>query len=470
MKDLFEKIYLQNQQTTKAFNITKHTECVLVCSCCRVAVCVLHLLPTVPWVGVLLLSCGCLCAASLAHGAVGWCVIAVVWLSVCCISCPRCHGLVCYCCRVAVCVLHLLPTVPWVGMFLLSCVCLCAASLAHGAMGWCVIAVVRLSVCYISCPRCHGLVCYCCRVAVCVLHLLSTVPWVGVLLLSCGCLCAASLVHGAVGWCVLAVVWLSVCCISCPRCHGLVCSCCCVAVCVLHLLPTVPWVGVLLLSCGCLCAASLVHGAMGWCVIAVVWLSVCYISCSQCHGLVCSCCRVTVCMLHFLFTVPWVGVFLLSCGCLCAAFLDHGAMGWCVIAVVWLSVCCISCPRCRGLVCSCCRVAVRVLHFLTTVPWVGVFLLSCDCLYAASLVHGAMGWCVLAVVWLSVCCISCPRCHGLVCYCCRVAVCVLHFLTTVPWVGVFLLSCGCLCAASLAHGAMGWCVIAVVWLSVCCIS
>ena len=399
-----------------------------VCYCCRVAACVLHLLPTVPWIGVLLLSCGCLCVASLAHGAMDWCVIAVVWLPVCCISCPRCHGLVCYCCRVAACVLHLLPTVPWICVLLLSCGCLCAASLAHGAMDWCVIAVVWLPVCCISCPRCHGLVCYCCRVAACVLHLLPTVPWIGVLLLSCGCLCAASLAHGAMDWCVIAVVWLPVCCISCPRCHGLVCYCCRVAAFVLHLLPTVPWIGVLLLSCGCLCVASLAHGAMDWCVIAVVWLPVCCISCPRCHGLVCYCCRVAACVLHLLPTVPWIGVF---------------------FAVVWLPVCCISCPRCHGLVCYCCRVAACVLHLLPTVPWIGVF---------------------FAVVWLPVCCISCPRCHGLVCYCCRVAACVLHLLPTVPWIGVLLLSCGCLCVASLAHGAMDWCVIAVVWLPVCCIS
>ena len=128
----------------------------------------------------------------------------------------------------------------------------------------------------------------------------------------------------------------------------------------------------------------------------------------------CSCCRVTVCMLHFLFTVPWVGVFLLSCDCLCATFLVHSAVGLCVLAVVWLSVCYISCSRCRGFVCSCCRVTVCALHFLSKVPWVGVFLLSCGCLCATFLVHSAMGWCVLAVVLLSVCCISCPWCREFV--------------------------------------------------------
>ena len=392
----------------------------------------------------------------------GWCVLAVMLTSVCCISCPWCHGLVCSGCHVDVCVLHLLPMVPWDGVFLLSCGRLCAASLVHGAMGWCVLAVMLTSVCCVSCPQCHELVCSCCHVDVCVLHLLSTVPWVGVFLLSCGRLCAASLVHGAMGWCVPAVVWTFVCCISCPWCHGLVCSCCRVNVCVLHLLPMAPWVGVFLLSCGRLCAASLAHGAMGWCVLAVVWTSVCCISCPRCHGLVCSCCRVDVCVLHLLPMVPWVGVFLLSCGRLCAASLAHGAMGWCFLAVVWTFVCCISCPWCHGLVCSCCRVDVCVLHLLPMAPWVGVFLLSCGRLCAASLAHGAMGWCVLAVVWTSVCCISCPWCHGLVCSCCRVDVCVLHLLPMVPWVGVFLLSCGRLCAASLAHGAMGCCVLAVV--------
>ena len=234
------------------------------------------------------------------------------------------------------------------------------------------------------------------------------------------------------GWCVLAVVLTSVCCISCPRCHGLVCSCCRVDVCVLHLLPMVPWVGVFLLSCGRLCAASLVHGAMGWCVLAVMWTSVCCISCPRCHGLVCSCCHVDVCVLHLLSMVPWVGVFWLSCRRLCAASLAHGAMSWCVLAVMWTSVCCISCPRCHGLVCSCCHVDVCVLHLLPMVPWDGVFLPSCGRLCAASLAHGAMGWCVLAVVWLSVCCISCPWRHELVYSCCRVDVCVLHLLPTVP--------------------------------------
>ena len=112
------------------------------CSRCRVTVSVMHLLPTVPRVGVFSLSCGCQCAASLAHGAVGWCVFAIVWLSVCCISCPRCRGSVCYRYCVAVSVLHILPTVPWVGVLSLSCGCQCAAYLAHGAVVWCVLAVV----------------------------------------------------------------------------------------------------------------------------------------------------------------------------------------------------------------------------------------------------------------------------------------------------------------------------------------
>ena len=59
------------------------------------------------------------------------------------------------------------------------------------------------------------------------------------------------------------------------------------------------------------------------------------------------------------------------------------------------------------------------MHILPTMPWVGVLSLSCDCLSAASLAHGAVDWCVL-------------------------------------------LSCGCLSAAPLAHGAVGWCVLAVV--------
>ena len=134
------------------------------------------------------------------------------------------------------------------------------------------------------------------------------------------------------------------------------------------------------------------------------------------------------------------------------------------VAVVWLSVFCVSSWWFHGLVCA---------HISL---WKELVALFCFL------------YCVLAVVWLSVFCVSSWWFYGLVCP--HISPCVKSWLLCFAFFVVFLLLCGCQCPAFLLSGSLRWpvhtspcgkswllcfncvvnCFLAVAWTSVLCVS